>query len=423
MTAIPLGCLVVMFFALHWGYPRSTPGPSAALAEVQNNVRVAKGGTIVVRGEPFFPIGSYFLPKGADPYHRLAEAGFNLVQCPPTQKALDEAHAAGLKAWVSLAGSFDLSQNAEKGKTQIKEIVERVRDHPALLAWESRDEPAWTWKEPAKPAASADGLAQGHRFLKSLEPNHPIWINHAPRNLVKTLIDFSRGADIVSCDIYPIIPSGLREMYAIQPDGTHGDLLNQTASAVGEYTDKMRRVAGPNRSVWMVLQAFAWEGARDAKERDSTKILYPTYRELRLMAYDAVIHGANGILYWGTEYVPQPSGFWNDLTRVTRELSTMTPVFLSPSVKIVAHIDYSEVGFSMDNAIETLAKRYNGKIYLLTVNRSPYPARVTFSGLTDFEATKTLEVLYENRSLRMDTGFFTDEFNGFDVHMYVGKEN
>ncbi len=415
---IPLGCVVVMFFAL---YSNALRGGEKA--RDQDNVRVAKEGTIVVRGEPFFPIGSYFLPKGASSYHQLGEAGFNLVQCPPTQKALDGAHAAGLKAWVNLAGSLDFSQDAEKEKAQIKETVERVGNHPALLVWESRDEPAWTWKEPANPAASADGLAQGHRFLKSLDPNHPVWINHAPRNLVKTLVKFSRGADIVSCDIYPIIPCGLREMYAIQPDGTHGDLLNQTASAVGEYTDKMRRVAGPDRSVWMVLQAFAWEGLRDAKEQDSTKILYPTYTELRFMAYDAVIRGANGILYWGLEYVPEHSSFWKDVARVTKELSIMTPVFLSPGVMVVPHVDYVEMGFSMDDAIETLVKRYNGKIYLIAANRSPYPVRVAFSGLTNFEVAKTLEVLHEDRSVRVNNGSFSDDFNGFDVHIYVRKGN
>jgi hypothetical protein len=411
---IPLGCVIVMFLGLHSNAVRA-----GEKAKVQNDVRIAKGGIIEVRGEPFFPLGSYFLPKGPDPYHQLAEAGFNLVRCEPAREELDKALAAGLKAWVS--GGTDFSHEAEKRKAQVEEVVKRVGNHPALWVWESRDEPAWTWKEPAKPIASADGLAQGHQFLKSLDPHHPVWINHAPRNLVKTLVNFSRGADIVSCDIYPIIPCGLKVMYAIQPDGTHGDLLNQTASAVGEYTDKMRKVAGPNRSVWMVLQAFAWEGLRDAKEQDSTKILYPTYTELRFMAYDAVIRGANGILYWGLEYVPWPSDFWKDLTRVTKELSAMTPVILSPSLRVVPDIEYSEMGFSMDAAIETSVRNHNGRVYLISANKSPYPAQVTFSGLKHFVGAKELDVFNEERVVAVNNGVFTDSFEGFDVHIYVKK--
>lgn len=413
--------LLIVVNLVFFGFQHDLEEQRGEDVQAQPAISVARGGTIMVGGNPFFPIGSYHLPKSAQPYQELREAGFNLVQSPPTLEALDKAHKAGLMAWVTLAGDLDFSHEVEKHKANIRAAVNAVGNHPALLVWESRDEPAWTWKQPAKPAASADGLARGHQFLKSLDPNHPVWINHAPRNLVKTLVNFSRGVDIVSCDIYPIIPCGLQEMYAIQSDGTHGDLLNQTASAVGEYTDKMRRVAGPDRAVWMVLQGFAWEGAREPKKQDSTKILYPSYNETRFMAYDAVIHGANGILFWGTAYVPQPSEFWTNLKRVAKELSEMAPVFLAPTLKTSVNIEYAELGFSMDTAIETMIKNYNGKVYLITANISPYPARVTFSGLQRIKASKELVVFHEQRTVIIEDGTFMDYFEGFGVHVYVEK--
>ncbi len=394
------------------------------LAFPQHKISVAKSGTILVDGKPFFPIGSYYLPKSEHPYKELADAGFNLVQYSANQTELDRANKAGLMVWVPLGSYLDLSQNVEKNKENIRKAVKELKNNPALLAWESRDEPAWTWKNPSKPAVSLNGLVQGHLFLDGLDSNHPIWINHAPRNLVKTLIKFSRDADIISCDVYPIIPCGLKNMYAIQKDGYQGDLLNQTASAVGEYTKKMHRVAGENRSVWIVLQGFAWEDLRNPSEIDSSKILFPTYDQLRFMAYDAVINGANGILYWGTGFVPQPSRFWTDLTKVTKEISKISPVFLSTNLRNPLSLDYKELGYSMDDAVEMMIKKNNGKTFIIAANRSPHPAEVTFSGIKKlFQSKEGINVWNENRSLKIVGGKFDDWFEGYGVHVYTNAEN
>ena len=129
----------------------------------------------------------------------------------------------------------------------MRTVVEKSGRHPALLFWESIDEPAWTDKQPAKPRHAADGMTAGYQHLKTLDANHPVYLNHAPRNTVETLRRYNASADIVCADIYPIIPAGLKlPMFAITPDGRHGDLPNQTPSCVGEYVDKMRRSAHPD---------------------------------------------------------------------------------------------------------------------------------------------------------------------------------
>jgi len=62
--------------------------------------------------------------------------------------------------------------------------------------------------------------------------------------------------------------------------GRQGDLLNSTISQVGQYADKMRRVAGPSRAMWMVLQAFAWENLRE-KDRQAIVLRFYEGRNLR----------------------------------------------------------------------------------------------------------------------------------------------
>ena len=66
------------------------------------------------------------------------------------------------------------------------------------------------------------------------------------------------------------------------------------------------------------------------------------------MAYDALLHGANAVLYWGTAYM-KPSGsetshgpgrpqLWHDLLRLARELRALEPALVGePGPSLVVH--------------------------------------------------------------------------------------
>lgn len=375
--------------------------------------KIVNGTELIVDGEPFFPIGIYYLPKSEKPYAELAEAGFNLVRCKLSKEELDAAHAQGLKAWISLGNRLDILSEPEKRKQDIKTQVNRSKSHPALMAWESVDEPAWTWKEPAKARVSAESLVAGHAYLKEIDSEHILWINHAPRNTYKTLQKFSVHADVVACDIYPVIPEDINadKTYAIMPNGKQGDLANQSLSCVGEYVRKMKKVANGKKSTWIVLQGFAWNHETDNP-------LLPTPEETRFMAYDAVINGVDGILYWGTHLMPQPSQQWDGIKRVAKELSTLTPVLLAPTIQHNISIEYEEKGFSIDRGVEILVKYHDNKVYLIMANTTIGPVKATFSQLPNIYAD-SLNVLFENRTVKISSGKFVDEFNPYEVHVYT----
>jgi len=368
--------------------------------------KLSADNTILVDGNRFFPIGIYYIPKSDQPFRELAEAGFNLVRCS-SKEELDGAHEYGLKAWVSLGDRLDLSKEMEERKKWIKEQVAELKDHPALMIWESMDEPAWTWKKPWQQRASAEGLAEGHQFVKKLDPGHLLWINHAPRNTWKTLAKFSQNTDVIACDVYPVIPKDIDtdKTYAIMPNGKQTDLADQTISCVGRYIDKLKKAAGDNRATRLVAQGFAWDNQ-----------FYPTYEETRFMAYNAIIHGANGILYWGTQSMPQPSQHWIDLKRVVRELGELAPVLASPTISSNFSMEYEEMGYSIDSGIEILVKEHNGIMYMLAANTSVGPAKVTFSSLP-FSAN-SLAVLFEDRDLEISDDSFQDAFKPYEVHVY-----
>ncbi len=368
--------------------------------------------TVLADGERFFPLGIYYIPKSDEPFRELAEAGFNLVRCG-SKEELDGAHEYSLKAWVSLGGRMDLSKDAEKRKRWIEARIDELKGHPALLTWESMDEPAWTWKDPGQKRASAEGLAQGHKLVKELDPGHLLWINHAPRNTWKTLAKFSQNVDIIACDVYPVIAKDIDadKTYAMMPNGKQTDLANQTISCVGEYVDKLKKAAGGKQATWLVAQGFAWD---DKQNPDNPR--YPTYEEMRFMVYNAIIHGVNGILYWGTHSMPQPSEHWSNLKKVVRELGDLSAVLASPTIANNVSLEYEEMGFSIDSGIEILVKEHDGVTYMFAANTTVGPAKVTFSELP-FSA-RSLDVLSEGRSLDVSGNSFRDIFEPYAVHVY-----
>ncbi len=369
-------------------------------------------GMLVIDGRRIFLLGSYHLPAGEAPFAQLEREGYNYVKVPPVRALLDKAAAHHLRTWV-VTGSLH-GGTAAADSSRIVALLDTLASHPALLCWETEDEPAFTWRADT-PRIAPEPLIRTYRLLKRIDPLHPVYTNHAPLNLVTTLRLYNPATDIVACDIYPILPRGIRPQYALNDDGRHGDLLNCYPSQVGEYVDKMKRVGEGKKPVFMVLQAFAWEMLRPPADRDTSMVLYPTYRQSRYMAWDAIVHGANGILYWGRAYTPPGTPFLSDLARVTRELASLQAILTERDEEINFHITYHETGHSVDAGVEMILKKHGKLYYLITVNSDKNPLRVTLNGMEEFRRAR---VLTENRSLTIRDGALTDTYKPFDVHIY-----
>jgi len=386
-----------------------------AVSLAWSGTHLGAGGYLEWNGARVFPIGAYALPKGMN-FTEAESVGFNLVHARADQAAWDQAGEAGLWVWHSFGEALDLTgEKAESRRQAVRETVEKLAGHPRLLFWESVDEPAWTDGAPAVARNQPEGLIAGRRFLRELDPAHPVYLNHAPRNTVETLRRYNPACDIVCVDIYPIIPPGLRPMYAITPDGRHGDLPNQTPSCVGEYVDKMRRVAGEGRSVFVVLQGFAWEALRE-KDMNTAQVRYPNARECRFMAWQSIIHGARGLMIWGLHTVPKEHPFIQDWALTLCEIRELTPVILGEEWPNPPVLRYHERGSSITAGIEVMGRETDDAYYLVAANTSLDPAAADFLALpSDVPAW---EVLGEKRAVSVNNGLFLDEFEGLAVHIY-----
>jgi len=345
---------------------------------------------LVVHGRRFFPVGIYETPLTDVALEELKQAGFNTVRltvAPPSvlRPALDRLHAAGMMAWIALGHLIEIRDPDSDKAARLRRLVTALRDHPALLVWESVDEPAWGKRNP-------DELLDGYRIVRRLDPDHPVWMNHAPRNRIPTLARFNLAADITGCDIYPVP----------EPQ-TQSDLPNKTLSVIGDEADKNRAAVGDRKPIFMVLQGFAWGRLQHRKG------VYPTLAQQRFMAWDAVLHGASGILYWGTPWTPKPSQAWADVKTIAHELHTMTPVLLADQAPERIELDPP----TSESGVEYTFRALGAHRFLVLLNTRKTQARVAVRGLPP--AVSSLRILYENRSVPVTNGSARFTLPGYGV--------
>ncbi|MFN0167718.1 MAG: hypothetical protein ACKV22_14930 [Bryobacteraceae bacterium] len=374
-------------------------------------IRPDPDGMIVVNGKRTFLHGLYQLPNGTDRWQMAQDAGFQFTSTGANVANLDLARKHGMYGWAGV-GSISPQKRTED-EERIRKVVNEVKSHPALLFWETEDEPSYQWKKPG-PRVPPAVIKDTYRFLKQLDPGHPVYLNHSPTNLVSTLQEYNPGGDILGTDIYPVIPHGIRETYALWPDGRQGDFLNPYISQVGPYADKLRQVAGRSRAIFMVLQAFAWEKLRE-KDQDPKLVLYPTQAQLRFMACQSIVHGANGLLWWGLGYTPADAPFWSDLAAVTKDLRTLDRELAAAPTKLPLRLEYHDTGHSLDRGIEWIAKPSGSGAMLIAVNADSNPVDVTLRGLDRFGK---VSALFESRGLAVKHGALRDQYEPFGVHAY-----
>jgi len=270
--------------------------------------------------------------------------------------------------------------------------VQKLYNQAEYLEADTLADSIWTQlgKTPPKPgygisnaaeraATMAGGMLDGYTLIRQADPAHPIWMNHAPRNQIAQLAAFNKAADMVGCDIYPV-PRSKRQK--------HSDLENKTLSSVGAFTDRMQ-AAAPGKPVWMVLQGFGWADLRPkATEEEIKELRRPNLKETRFMAFDTIVHGARGILYWGTYKVERPDPFWDDLLAVVRELADLQPVLSAPDATMDIAVSFEESYGSVDRSVLVLPKQVGDQVWLLVVNEAEEPLQYHLDNLFALEGCR-----------------------------------
>jgi len=320
------------------------------------------------------------------------------------------------------------SHNSDADTTEWLSMLRKADDYDERGLWKQAEEiydtlweklgvknphPDWKMSQcPGRADELIDEIIRGCRAVRQLDADHIIWQNHAPRNSVGSMRKYNEAVDAAGCDIYPV---------PFSPTSGHSDLKDTNLSSVGAYTDRMRQAA-PGKSIWMVLQGFGWRDLSDEGkiDPDRGKGRRPNLTETRFMAYDAVVHGANAILYWGTHSIEKESPLWRDLMKTAKELRALEPGIVGehPMTPPVAVAD--ETFGSIDERGPVLMLRKTAQDWILiAVNEHSQGISFTISKLPEVLEGTNLYRLYSDETHLVKNAGFHDGIRGFGVHVYA----
>lgn len=354
---------------------------------------------LAIDGRRTFIRGIYKNPDDDAVLKEVAEAGFNLTRCGRDKQALDRLQAHGLYGWCDTGSAAFVPADGSANEERLAAMVREVSGHPAFLTWEIPDEIMWnTWldidKKPvtnrekldalrAETAREADELARGHEILRRLDPKHPVWMNHAAGGSLDVLANYARGADIIACDLYPLMP---------YPTGAL-DISRSVLGSIGLTATRMQATA-PAKPVWMVLQGMAWGDFENPvftlQPRPSQ---YPSFEESRFMAYDSIVSGARGVLYWGTHIGGTTAPIWGIVMKTARDLADHGALLAAPDAALVPEIETRYFGIlpwprTRGNMhVRALGKMLDGETHWIIVNPCPFPVGYTVGGLDALNGT------------------------------------
>jgi hypothetical protein len=379
-------------------------------------VQIMPDRTFRVKGKPFFPIILWgWHPNTEDGMAKARDFGFNVV----TPTHIDALGPDGLRVWLDAAQRYDLMVKATSyfGLADnmvdtmlpskiagMSKVIKIARDHPAFFAYNIADEPAWG-------GVSMKAYSDGAHLFRSLDPNHPILVNHAPRNGIPELKKYNAYADASGSDIYPVWKTGV---------DVHSDLPNKTIGVVGDETTKNLEAVDFKKPVIQTLQAFSWsDNSMDPALKDEP---FPTAEQLRFMTYHSIVRGATGVSYFQDGRYPTIHA---GLKPIVREMNAMSDVLAGGKT-------LEGVVLTKSPGIETLVKEYEGQRVYIVLNSSAQPVEATFDMASAKQAggalaggalKDKLTVLGEKRCVTVANDGFTDSFAPYAVHIYTTASN
>ena len=295
----------------------------------------------IVDGKPFFPLGMYWGEVESKKLAKYAEGPFNCLMpySRATRRHLDMCREKGLMAFVNLKNETLHSPWARHHKVTTQEQVDaffeaqinKVKDHPALLAWYVNDE---------APVTEIPERTHLYALFRRFDPNHPTW---AVLDRLHDLREFIPTYDVLGMDPYPVAQKPL----------TH----------ITTFIRGTQKAVFRDRPLWNVPQTFNWAWYR---KHLADKERFPTEQEMRNMNWQHIALGANGLIsycYHALYRDVKPEDFdkyWKPICNAAADVKRMMPVLLS--------VDEAP---AVDGAPEMVPVRtwmHDGDLYVLAVN-------------------------------------------------------
>jgi len=325
------------------------------------HVHIDSAGFAVREGKRFFPLGLF--TGAGEKYNaeadleRMSEAGFNTVlsytygsrraytgeDYSGAVRFMDNARKHNMQVIYSLkdmhdgAGGSGANRYPRNGLTGLQDAagyVQKLKNHPALLAWYTNDEMSAAW---------VPKLEAAYRQAKQLDQNHPVYSVITPKQIPS---DYISSTDILGNDPYPIGAMPLDRV------------MRDTSWIVRERRGK---------TIWQTLQMHDQGFANNSGIKSHT----PSLDEMRNVSYQALINGSKGIMYfayhwfgyYNAQYNTSQESFdkrWPDVRETAREISAFTDIVLKDR-----KVELERV---VASTVQHQAWQDGDKLYIVAVN-------------------------------------------------------
>lgn len=338
------------------------------------------------RDENFFPLSVWVQsPRNAE---RFKAAGINTyvgLWHGPTEEQFNQLKAAGLKI-VCHQNEFALAR----------------KEDPTIIAWMQDDEPdnaqSLGKDKGYGPPVLPEKVIARYNELRAADPTRPIllnlgqgvawdnWIGRGVRrNHPEDYVEYVKGGDIVSFDIYPATHD-------------HPDIKGKL-EFVAKGVERLKKWAGPDREVWNCVEAKIGE-----------KDEHMTPQQLRAEVWMSLIHGSRGIIYFVHQFKPvfreasvlEDPPLLQAMTDVNNQITQLAPILNSPDLPI--RMKYRAEG----SATAAMAKKRGDSIYIFAVEMEGRQSWPTFM-LGNERGDYRVEALDSGCKIQAVNGIFEED--------------
>ncbi len=351
----------------------------------------------------YFPIAVWLQnPKNAS---RFKSAGINLyvgLWKGPTEEQLKTLADVGMPVICS--------QN---------EVGLANKNNPIIVGWMHNDEPdnAQLVRDPETGRQYYGGpvppqnIVDDYQRMRSLDPTRPIllnlgqgvandeWVGRGKGAHISDYLTYVKGGDIISYDVYPVV--GINK-----PDGEN--YLWYVAKGVSRLME------------WTEGKKIIWNCIECTRISNETKKATP--HQVRAEVWMSIIHGSRGLIWFVHEWKPKfnehalldDPEMLSAVTKINAQIHEIATVINSPSINDLVTVKSA----NPDVPVAIMVKKHNRSIYIFAVGMRNSSTIATFD-VKDLPQNRIVKVLWEDRIIKLENSQFSDEFNPYDVHVYV----
>ncbi len=337
----------------------------------------------------------------------------------------DEYKANGINLFVGVHQGLNSERLEQFKSAEMKficsqnEFARNHQDEPLIYGWMHGDEPdnaQWNRQTNAyDPCIDPEIIINDYNEIKENDPTRPVYLNLGRGVAVTNWV--GRGACRSNTGMYKVSENGYLKgcniaSFDVYPVNSSEDEVEDSLWYVAKGIDNLQKWSDFAKPVWCWIETTRI--GEDAERK-------PTPAEVKSEVWMALIHGASGFGYFCHSFYPKTdaAALLHDkvmitaVNRINRQVTDLARVLNSPNTSGFAIVKSSNPSVPVD----LMTKKQDEANYLFAVAMRPGTTKAVF----EVSQGNEVEVIGEERNIKITNGQFSDEFSDYDVHLYKIK--